>query len=364
MPAGVLAGHALLVRDGLIEAIVPQGEVPGDALMEALAGGLLAPGFIDTQVNGGGGVLFNASPTVRGIAAIGRAHRAFGTTGFLPTLISDGLDVVDRGMRAVERAMDENVPGVLGIHLEGPYLAPARRGVHDASKFRVLEEDGLALLTSLRRGVTVVTVAPEAASPAMIRRLAQAGVIVSLGHTDADYSAAREAFAAGAVGVTHLFNAMSPLASRAPGVVGAALESEAWCGIIVDGHHVDPAVLRLALRTRKVEKFVLVTDAMPSVGAASKDFELQGKQISVRDGVCVDPSGILAGSDLDMAGAVGNAMAMLGVSVSKAVMLASGAPAAFLGVSAERGSLAPGLAADLVLLDDEARVQKTWIGGV
>ena len=363
-PAGVLDGHALLVRDGVIAAIVPEGDVSGDFGVEALGGRLLTPGFIDTQVNGGGGMLFNASPTVEGIAAIGRAHLAFGTTGFLPTLISDELDVVDRAMRAVEAAIEAGVPGVLGIHLEGPYLAAARRGVHDASKFRVLEDDGIALLTSLRRGVTMVTVAPEAAPPAMIRRLVAAGVVVSLGHSNADYAAAREAFAAGACGVTHLFNAMSPLASRAPGMVGAALESEAWCGIIADGHHVDPAVLRLALRTRSAEKFVLVTDAMPSVGAAAKDFMLQGKRITVREGICLDASGTLAGSDLDMGRAVRNAVSMLGVDLATAVMMASRIPAALLGISAQRGSLVPGQAADLVLLDDETRITRVWIGGL
>ena len=211
--------------------------------------------------------------------------------------------------------------------------------------------------------MTLVTLAPEAASPTMIRRLVNAGVIVSLGHTDADYDTARAAFAAGATSVTHLFNAMSPLTSRAPGLVGAALESQAWCGIIADGHHVHPAVLGLALRTRSPDRFVLVTDAMPSVGARPKDFTLQGKHITVRDGICRDPSGTLAGSDLDMATAVRNTVSMLGASLETALAMASQTPSSLLRTNTARGSLAAGQAADFVLLGSDLQVLETWIAG-
>jgi N-acetylglucosamine-6-phosphate deacetylase len=363
-PSGVLHDHAVLVHCGRIHSIVPADDVPSNSVVEHLGGGVLVPGFIDVQVNGGGGVLFNASPTVAAIQAIGQAHRQFGTTGFLPTLISDTFEVMDRAMRAVEAAIEAGVPGVLGIHLEGPFLCPARCGVHDPAQFRVLDEAGFALLTSLRHGVTLVTLAPEAAPPGMIPRLVAAGVIVSLGHTDATYEQAKAALAEGATGFTHLFNAMSPLASRAPGVVGAALESDAFCGIIVDGHHVDPVVLRLALRMRDAERFVLVTDAMASVGAASKDFILQGKRISVRGGMCRDASGTLAGSDLDMASAMRNAHRLLGLSLPQASGMASAAPSAFLGLDHERGRLAVGQAADLVLLDADGGVRQSWIAGV
>jgi N-acetylglucosamine-6-phosphate deacetylase len=362
-PEGILDGHALLLQGGSIAAIVPAAGIPPGIPAEDLEGHLLAPGFIDVQVNGGGGILLNDEPTVAGIEAMARAHRAFGTTGFLPTLITDEPTVMNRAMRAVEAAIEAGVAGVLGIHLEGPYLAAARRGVHDAGKFRVLDEAGCALLTSLRRGRTLVTLAPEAAPGRLIRRLTDAGVIVSLGHTDAPYDAVREALTAGATGFTHLFNAMSPLASRAPGAVGAALESDAWCGIIVDGHHVHPATLRLALRTRPPGRFVLVTDAMPCVGAHSKDFVLQGRRITVSGGTCQDAAGTLAGSDLDMASAVRNAIALLGLDAPAACAMASANPAAWLGLSHARGQLAPGLAADLVLLDAGWRAVRTWIGG-
>jgi N-acetylglucosamine-6-phosphate deacetylase len=196
-----------------------------------------------------------------------------------------------------------------------------------------------------------------------VQRLAAAGVILAAGHTDATYERMRAAFADGYTGITHLFNAMSPLTSREPGVVGAALESDAWCGIIVDGRHVDPAVLRLALRSHPRDRFMLVSDAMPCVGGERSGFMLQGKPISVRDGACYDAEGRLAGSDLDMATAVRNAVRMLDTDLATASVMASGAPAAFLGLDQETGRIAPGLSGDLVLLDDDLAVLETWIAG-
>ncbi|MET3666790.1 N-acetylglucosamine-6-phosphate deacetylase [Caulobacter sp. 1776] len=363
--AGVAEGRAVLVEDGVIAGIVDAREVPADAARRDLAGGLLVPGYIDTQVNGGGGVLFNDSPTVEAIAAIGAAHRPYGTTGFLPTLISDDLSVVDQAMRATERAIEKGVPGVLGVHIEGPFLNPKRKGIHDADKFRVIDDEALALLSSLKVGKTLVTLAPERTTPDMIQRLADAGVHVAAGHTNALYKTMRQALDHGLTGFTHLFNAMSPLTSREPGAVGAALESlTAWCGLIVDGRHVDPATLRIALRTRPLDRFMLVTDAMPTVGMIDKSFDLQGRHIRVVDGVCVDDHGTLAGSDLDMAAAVRNAISMLKLSLDDAVMMASAAPAAFLGLEGQRGRIAPGLAADFCLLDAQLNVTATWIDGV
>lgn len=362
---GIADGKSVVIEDGKITAILDAGHAPVDAARHDLNGGVLVPGFIDTQVNGGGGVLFNDAPTVETIAAIGAAHRPFGTTGFLPTLISDDLDVVNQAMRATEAAIEAGVPGVLGIHIEGPFLNVKRKGIHDAGKFRVIDDKALALLASLKVGKTLVTLAPETTTPDVIRKLTDAGVIVAAGHTNASYGAMRKALAAGLTGFTHLFNAMSPLTSREPGVVGAALESQAaWCGLIVDGRHVDPIVLRIALRTRPLDRFMLVTDAMPTVGMIDKSFDLQGRQIHVVNGVCVDAHGTLAGSDLDMAAAVRNAMSMLNLSLEDAVLIASASPAAFLGLAGHRGRIAIGQAADLVLLDDNLKVQATWINGV
>jgi N-acetylglucosamine-6-phosphate deacetylase len=335
------------------------------ATVHDLHGAMLLPGFIDTQVNGGGGVLFNDAPTVETIRRIGTAHRRYGTTGFLPTLISDSVDVMRAALAAVEQALAEGVPGVLGIHLEGPYLAPARKGVHDPKFFHTPGSEELALLCAPHRGVRLLTLAPERVPLASIGALAAAGVIVCAGHTAADYATTHAALAAGARGFTHLFNAMTPLGSREPGVVGAALEDAgSWCGIIVDGHHVHPASLRVAIAAKPRGKMVLVTDAMPPVGAADPSYLLNGETITVKDGICQTAQGVLAGSALDMAGAVRNAVQMLGLPLDEAVRMASTYPADFLGLGATHGRIAPDYQADLVALDDDFRVQRSWVGGV
>jgi len=362
---GFRHGLAVLIDGDRIAALLPKSDVRvGRACHVDLEGGMLLPGFIDVQVNGGGGLLFNDSRDVETIRCIGAAHRQFGTTGFLPTLISDDLKVVEQAMRAVDAAIQAGVPGVLGIHVEGPFLNVARKGVHDSSKFRELDEAGIRLLTSLRHGRTLVTLAPEMTTPGFIDKLSAAGVIVCAGHTDASYEEVREALRHGLQGFTHLFNAMSQLTSRQPGAVGAALEhADSWCGIIVDGQHVDPAVLRIALRCKRHDRFMLVTDAMPSVGASNKSFSLQGRPISVEGAACVDSEGNLAGSDIDMAGAVRNAVSMLQLGLPEAVRMASSNPAAFLGLGLEIGRIEPGLRANLVLADDQLQVRETWIDG-
>jgi N-acetylglucosamine-6-phosphate deacetylase len=361
--AGLEPGRTLLVRDGRIEAVLGARDVVGADQEIDLDGGLLVPGFIDCQVNGGGGELFNDEPSVQTIATIGRAHRRFGTTGFLPTLISDDLDVVARGIEAVREAIARRVPGVLGIHVEGPFLNEARRGVHDASKLRELDDDAVKLLTQPHGGVTMVTLAPERTTPRYIRQLAEAGVIVSAGHTNATFDELQPALRAGLRGFTHLFNAMSPLGSREPGAVGAALADDgSWCGLIVDGHHVHPEVMKLAVRAKRHDRFLLVTDAMPSVGADVKAFVLNGRPIRVADRKLVDEEGRLAGADLDMASAVRNAIGMLGLPLIDAVRMASASPAEFLGLR-DVGRIAPGQRANLVWLDQQLQVRGTWIDG-
>lgn len=352
----------VVVRDGRIARV--GGKAPAGAERHDLDGALLAPGFNDLQVNGGGGVLFNGDPSADAIAAIGRAHRRFGTTGFLPTLISDDLDVIARAIEATRQAIEAGVPGVLGIHIEGPFISAARKGAHDSKKFRTIDEQAFRLLTSLKSGRTLVTLAPEKTTPAMIRRLVKAGIVVSAGHTDATYEEIRAALDAGLTGFTHMFNAMSPLMSRAPGAVGAALEDQqSWCGLIVDGRHVDPAALRIALKCKPYDRFMLVTDAMPTVGAARKSFQLQGRTIKVKDGVCVAPDGALAGSDLDMARAVRNAIAMLGLPLEDAAAMAALHPARFLGLN-DLGAIATGQWANLVQLDEGLSVTNSWIRGL
>ncbi len=362
---GLAEGLCVLIQDERIVAVVPAtDERCARAERYDLQGHLLLPGFLDLQVNGGGGVLFNDAPHVEAIREIGRAHRKFGTTGFLPTLISADLDVVAQAINAVQKALTLGVPGVLGIHIEGPFLNVERKGIHDAAKIRELDPGGTALLSSLRGGRTLVTLAPEMTTPEMIRRLVVAGVVVSAGHTNATYAQIRAALRQGLTGFTHLFNAMSQLTAREPGVVGAALDDpDSWCGIIVDGRHTDPAVLRIAMRCKRHDRFVLVTDAMPGVGTNIKSFDLQGRTIRVSDNVCLDEDGRLAGTNIDMAGCVRNAIELLGLPLPEAVRMASRYPAEFLGIGHELGRIAPGCRANLVLADDQLRVLDTWIDG-
>lgn len=358
--------QSVLIDDGKIVGIYDDDARPTDSgVQQEMDGRILLPGFIDLQVNGGGGVLFNDNPTVDGIRAIGEAHRAFGTTAFMPTLISDDQNVMAAAIEAVDAAMAQGVPGVIGIHLEGPFLNAERRGVHDASKFGSIGERDIRLMSSLKRGKTLVTLAPETTNPEVIKSLVNRGVIVAAGHTEAKYDQTLEALDVGLTGFTHLFNAMKPMQSRDPGIIAAALEDDrAWCGLIADGHHVHPAMLRLALRAKAREQIFLVTDAMPSVGAVDKQFSLGDLKVNVADGKCVTASGTLAGSDLDMLSAVRNAQEFLQISLERAVHMASRIPARFIGMSDQIGDIKIGQQANFVLVDENFDVVDTWIKGV
>jgi N-acetylglucosamine-6-phosphate deacetylase len=362
----IVSGQTVLLSEGRIEGVVLAGDPRcRDAVTVDLEGQILLPGFIDVQVNGGGGVLFNDDPSLESIRAIGAAHRRFGTTGFLPTLISDDLDTIGQAIAAVQASLDARLPGPIGIHIEGPFLNWARRGVHDPKHLRRLDKGVISLLCSLRGGRTVLTLAPEMTTTGMIAQLAASGILISAGHSDANFAQTSAAIAHGVRGFTHLFNAMAPLAPREPGIVGAALyDASTWCGIIVDGHHVDPVMLKLALRCKRHDRFMLVTDAMPPVGSPEPSFVLQGRTIHVKDGVCRDENGTLAGTGLDMATAVRNAVSLLGLELAEAARMASEYPAAFLGLDGELGRIAAGYRANLALLDDDLRVSRTWIEGV
>ncbi|WHU05263.1 N-acetylglucosamine-6-phosphate deacetylase [Sphingomonas sp. NIBR02145] len=353
----------VVIEGERIAAILP--EPPAGAEQVDLAGHTLLPGFIDTQVNGGGGRLFNDDPSVETLRIIAGTHRRYGTTGLLPTLISDDLSVIEAAIQAVDAAIEAGGPGILGIHIEGPFLNPVRRGIHSESKIQPLQDGFLALLESARHGRTLVTLAPEAATPDQVARLVAAGVIVSAGHSDAPYETVRAALDNGATGFTHIFNAMSPLTSRAPGMVGAALEApDAYAGIIADGHHLHPATLRVALRAKGPDHLMLVTDAMPSVGSDEDHFLIHGREIH-RDGDrLVGADGTLAGSTLTMAGAVKGMMEQGRVPLEVASRMASATPAAFLGLAGQLGHIAPGYRADLVLLDDTLDLQRSWISGL
>lgn len=365
LPDGFVDGRAVLVEHNRIGAILDSSDARvTNATCVDLAGRQLLPGFVDVQVNGGGGVLFNDSPTVEGIRAIAAAHAQFGTTGFLPTLISDDVATLTRAIAAVDTAIAAGVPGVLGIHIEGPYLNQARKGVHNAAHFQDLDAPAMALLCSLQRGVTLLTLAPERADLAVLGKLAAAGVILAAGHTDATAGEIAAAQLHGLSGFTHLFNAMSQLSAREPGAVGAALgDDDSYCGIIVDGKHVDARVLKVALRAKRHDRFMLVTDAMPSVGTSIASFKLQGRTIKVIGDYCVDEQGTLAGTALDMSRAVRNAVSMLGLPVAEAVRMGSDYPARFLRLGATHGRIEPGLRADFAVADGAGKIHETWIGG-
>ena len=363
---GLQDGLAVLLDGAQIQAVVAADDarVAQAGTRVDLGGATLLPGFIDIQVNGGGGVLFNNACTPQALATIAAAHRRYGTTGMLPTLISDTAEVMAEAIAATRQAIAQGVPGVLGIHLEGPYLSPARKGTHDAQKFRVPDAHKIAVDTSLDNGVTLITLAPERVPLDDIRAFVAGGAVVFAGHTAATYEQARDGIAAGVSGFTHLYNAMSPLAGREPNAVGAALEDPAvWCGVIVDGVHVHPASLRVALAAKPRGKLLLVTDAMPMVGADSPSFDLYGETITAIDGVVRNAAGALAGSALDMATAVRNSVQWLGVDLAEAARMASTYPAQCIGLGERLGRIAPGYQADLVLVDADVHVLDTWVAG-
>lgn len=363
---GPREGVAVLVEGERIAAIVAQDDPRvAAARQHDLRGQLLLPGFIDVQVNGGGGLLFNDAPTVDTLRGIAAAHRTFGTTGLLPTLITDTAEKIHAALDAVDAAIEQGVPGILGIHIEGPFLAPDRKGIHDASLFRHPDANDIAMLAARHRGKVMLTLAPEQVSTDAIRTLSEAGVIVVAGHTAADYATTRAALDAGIRGFTHLYNAMTPLTSREPGVVGAALDDpHSWCGLIVDGHHVHPATLRVAIAAKPRGKCVLVTDAMPPVGSDTPEYVLNGQTIVARDGICQSDTGVLAGSALDMATGVRNLVDMLGLPLAEASRMASAYPAVWIGLERTHGRLAAGYRADFAVLDDALAARETWIGGV
>jgi N-acetylglucosamine-6-phosphate deacetylase len=356
-------GMAVLVRDDQIVGICGREEVPSSTTLQELPETVwLVPGFIDLQVNGGGDHLFNDAPIPETIQAIARAHRRFGTTALLPTLISDSPHKMPKALAAVEEAAATN-PSILGIHLEGPFLSPEKAGVHDPRAIRHPTEEDIALITAKRNSATLVTLAPEQVGERVVAALARAGIHVALGHSMATYAQTVAAMRQGLTGFTHLFNAMRPLQPREPGPIAAALESpDAWYGLIADGIHVAPAMLRLALRGAGHP--ILVTDAMPPVGGMRQSFRLNGEDISVRDGRCATRNGTLAGAALDMATAVRNCVELLDVPLTDALRYASTHPAQYLGLGHVLGRLLPGYRADMVTLDPARfKVSQTWVAG-
>jgi N-acetylglucosamine-6-phosphate deacetylase len=350
------------IAGGRIESVA-FGEAETRAFVQLPASAILAPGFIDVQVNGGGGVLLNDQPTEAGVRRIVEAHRRAGTTGCLPTLITDRSEVIEQLAAAARDCL--RIPGVLGFHLEGPALNRSRKGIHPEAEIRVPDRRDLAAMKSFGGcGRSVVTLAPECVPASMIDELTGAGLRIAAGHSDATAADIGQAVDRGVSGVTHLFNAMSQLTAREPGLVGAALEDDRlFAGIICDGIHVDRTGLRVAFRCKGRDRLMLVTDAMPLAGTDDRQFILQGRRITLHENRLTGPDGTLAGAHLTMIEAVRNAVALLGIPLADALIMASRTPAAFLGLESELGRIAPGYRADLVAFDPSFDVVGTWIGG-
>ena len=361
----LLEDHVLIIDGDTIADVVPQTMSPkGLPIGLDLKGQTIAPGFIDLQVNGGGGVMFNSAPSVESLRIIADAHRQYGSTGIYPTLITGSFDAMRKAIAAVTQAIDEGVDGILGIHLEGPFLNPERKGAHAQEKFCIIDDEGFEIVTSLSKGKTLITIAPELTSPSMISKIVEAGVVVSAGHSSANFDECELALNAGLSGFTHLYNAMTPLQSRAPGMVGAALANEnSWFGIIADGFHMHPAAFKVAVSAKQKGGAILVTDAMSTVGSKSKSFVLDGQTIHAINGRCTNSEGSLAGSDLNMNAAVKNAIKFAHLDWTEAVRMASVYPAIAMGIDNEMGYLKAGYKANAVLLDQHLNVAGTIVNG-
>ena len=359
----ILHGQAIMIESGKITGLSAVNHVPKGRQMIDLGGRIAAPGFIDVQVNGGGGALFTADPTPEALNTIAKAHERFGTLHWCPTVLSSDTETTEQCLNAVRTVMDQHI-GVLGAHLEGPFLSREKRGAHDERFIRSAGENDVTRLLEAGKGVlSLVTLAPEAAGEAHIFRFTEAGARVFIGHSNAPCSIAEAAFESGVCGVTHLYNAMSQLTGREPGVAGAALAAkDVWAGIIADGVHTDWRSVKIAKEIKKNRLF-LVTDAMPPVGKPDAVCMVGGKTVTCKGGRCETEDGVLAGSALDMASAVRNCVTHCGIALDEALRMASLYPAEMLGIADRLGMIKPGAQADLVFLDNGLNVTGIMRGG-
>jgi len=355
-----LSDVSITIENGYISALVANDESTASSY---IIEDLIAPGFVDLQVNGGGGVLFNAEPSLEGLKKMLAAHGQFGTTAMLPTVISDSIDVMEQAANAVAEAIATNEPGIVGVHFEGPHLAEAKKGAHSPHFFREITEREWQLFSRKDIGQVLVTIAPETVAVDQIERLIALGVNVSLGHSNASFEQAQQAFSAGCNGVTHLFNAMSPFTSREPGLVGAALLNDnIYCGLIADGHHVDFHSCQLALKAKPQGNIFLVTDSMSTVGTQITSFDFFDRKVYLSHGKLTSTTGELAGSALDMNTAVRNVIEFMNMPLEEALRMAALYPANYIN-DLTRGRISVGSRADFVQLDKNINVVSTWISG-
>ncbi len=359
-----LDDHAVVISGERIAQVVPRQAI-GAMDSRDLGGGILAPGFIDVQVNGGGGVLLNDTPTVDAVRSIAVAHRKFGTVGLLPTVITDAPSILQQAVGALREARAQGVPGVLGIHIEGPFLDAERKGAHVLRFIRPMTEADATWIGNLGCGTVMLTLAPNRVEPGLVRQLAVAGVLVSLGHAEASYAEAVAAIDAGARAFTHLYNAMSQLNGRDPGMVGAALAGPgSFVGIIADGIHVHDAAMQVAFAVKPPDSMMLISDAMPTAAGGPSQFELQGRTVRRENGRLQLDDGTLAGSNLTMDEAVRYCVQRLKLDLAVVLRMASLTPARFLRMDHELGRIRPGHLASLVHLGDDLSVRATWINGL
>lgn len=357
----MLSDTPITIEEG---RVVSLGTISG--AKEVRLSGTLVPGFIDTQVNGGGGVLFNHQPNVSALKSVTTSHAKYGTTSVLPTLITSNVKTMSMAADAVSEALNHNIPGILGIHFEGPHLSSIKRGIHSEQQIRELSQQELDIFCRDDIGIKMVTIAPETVSCETIKTLVQNNVIVSLGHSNASYEQTIAALNAGATGFTHLFNAMSGMSSREPNMVGTALNDlNSWCGIILDGHHVHPVTARVAHKAKATGKLILVTDSMSTIGSDQSVLKFDDHNIQLVGDKLTSQTGQLAGSALDMITAVNNSIDFLGVSQNEALRMASLYPAEFLKIETQQGKFIEGSQADFTLISNEhpSRVSATWVAG-
>lgn len=359
-----LAQHCVVVRGEAVLDVLPLEQLPADTPLQRFDTGTLAPGFVDLQVNGGGGRLFNNDPSPDTLRTMLAAHRALGTTALVPTVISDSQATRSAAMAAVKQSREEGISGVLGIHFEGPWLNHERHGAHREAALCAPDPEEIAWLCAQEDVLRLVTLAPECVPPGVIAQLSDASVIVCAGHTEATHTDMADAVTEGMVGVTHLFNAMRAMSAREPGVVGTALEMDAlWAGIIADGHHVHPGAIRIAARAKPPGGLLLVSDAMATVGSSERAFTLYDETIQQTDGKLVNAGGRLAGSAIGLIDAVRYCKTEVGLPLEECLRMASLYPATAISLQDSMGRLSAGYRADIVHLNEEIRATQAWVGG-
>ena len=360
----MLHDHAVVVENERITGVVETAKLPTGISQINREGGILAPGFIDVQVNGGGGVLLNNTPERNTLDTMTSAHRRYGTTAMMPTIVSDTTHRQKECVEAIQAAMSGGNQSVLGVHLEGPFLDLEKRGVHKADTIREIQDTDMDWLCTLQIPTIIVTLAPEHTRAGQIRQLTDAGILVCAGHTNAHYEELSLAIAEGLRGFTHLYNAMRPQSGREPGVVGAALDSDTtWVGIIADGHHVHPANIRIVQKTKPRGKTLLVSDAMATVGGLESFFEIYGEIIEEKEGRLINSEGVLAGSAIGMIDAVRICTELVGIPLEESLRMASLYPAEFLHKDANLGRISEGFRADMVCFECNYSVLDTWVAG-